>query len=180
MNEADAVLAYWFDELTPPQWFEKNAEMDAQISARFGAVHGSAVGGQLASWRETAQGRLGEVIVLDQFSRNMFRDTPGAFAADELALKRAREAIAVGADQELSEPRRMFLYMPFMHSESSEVHVEAVALFEVLGNPKALEFEHLHKVIIDRFGRYPHRNEILGRTSTPEELEFLTQPNSSF
>jgi uncharacterized protein (DUF924 family) len=180
MSDAQTVLTFWFDELTPPQWFEKNLEMDAETSRRFGAVHERAARGELASWRGTAQGRLAEVIVLDQFSRNMFRDTPGAFAADGLALQRSREAIDAGADQELSEERRMFLYMPFMHSESSEVHEEAVALFEALDNEEALHFEHLHKVIIDRFGRYPHRNEILGRTSTPEELEFLTQPNSSF
>lgn len=180
MSDAEAVLAYWFHELTPPQWFEKNPAMDASISARFGALHGRAVNGELASWRGSPEGRLAEVIVLDQFSRNMFRDTPGAFAADALALGRVREAIEAGADEALNPQERMFLYMPFMHSESPEVHVEAVALFEALGNPKALEFEHLHKVIIDRFGRYPHRNEILGRASTPEELEFLTQPNSSF
>lgn len=180
MSDPEAVLSFWFDELTPPQWFEKSLEMDAQISDRFADVHALAMSGALSSWRATPQGRLAEVIVLDQFSRNMFRDTPGSFASDALALQRSREAIDAGADQELSEQRRMFLYMPFMHSESSEVHEEAVRLFESLENSKALEFEHLHKVIIDRFGRYPHRNEILGRTSTPEELEFLTQPNSSF
>ena len=180
MIDSADVLAYWFEELTPPQWFEKNLEMDAQIIARFSAVHERARRGELVSWRETPQGRLAEVIVLDQFSRNMFRDTPDAFASDVLALERARAAIDQGADQELSPQHRMFLYMPFMHSESAEVHVEAVRLFESLGNSKALEFEHLHKVIIDRFGRYPHRNEVLGRTSTPQEREFLTQPNSSF
>ncbi len=180
MSDAEAVLSFWFEELTPPQWFEKNLEMDAQISDRFADVHALAITGALKPWRETAQGRLAEVIVLDQFSRNMFRDTPGSFASDALALQRSRDAIDAGADQELSEQRRMFLYMPFMHSESAEVHLEAVRLFESLGNSKALEFEHLHKVIIDRFGRYPHRNEILGRASTPEEREFLTQPNSSF
>mgnify|MGYP001995921615 FL=1 len=178
--EIEGVLGFWFKELEPPQWFEKDLEMDAQITERFGALHVRAVEGALASWRATAEGRLAEVIVLDQLSRNIFRGTPGAFAADALALERSREAIAVGADMELDPQRRMFLYMPFMHSESREVHEEAVALFEALGMTRTLEFEHLHKVIIDRFGRYPHRNEILGRVSTPEEIEFLKGPNSSF
>ena len=180
MSEVDTVLAFWFEELTPAQWFEKDPELDARMEERFGALHARAVQGELSSWRTTARGRLAEVLVLDKLSRNIHRGTPGAFAADSAALERAREAVAVGADQELDPQRRMFLYMPYMHSESGETHVEAVALFEALGNPKALEFEHLHKVIIDRFGRYPHRNEILGRASTPEELEFLKEPNSSF
>jgi len=179
-GEIEGVLGFWFEELEPPQWFEKDLEMDAQITERFGALHGRAVEGALASWRATAEGRLAEIIVLDQLSRNIFRGTPGAFAADAPALERSREAIAVGADMELDPQRRMFLYMPFMHSESREVHEEAVALFEALGMTRTLEFEHLHKVIIDRFGRYPHRNEILGRVSTPEEIEFLKGPNSSF
>ncbi len=180
MSDPQTVLTYWFEELTPPQWFEKNPEMDAEMTRRFGAVHERAARDGLESWRATPRGRLAEIIVLDQLSRNMFRDTPGAFANDAMALERSREAIAAGADLELPEQQRVFLYMPFMHSESSEVHVEAIGLFESLDNEQPLHFEHQHKAIIDRFGRYPHRNEVLGRTSTPEELEFLTQPNSSF
>ena len=121
-----------------------------------------------------------EIIVLDQFSRNLFRDSPQAFAQDSLALALAQEAISLNLDQQLSPEQRAFLYMPFMHSESKLIHEFALKLFQRLGNPTNLEFEKKHKVIIDRFGRYPHRNQILGRASTDEELTFLTQPDSSF
>ncbi|EAO7613966.1 DUF924 domain-containing protein, partial [Salmonella enterica] len=131
-------------------------------------------------WRKTAEGRLAEIIVLDQFSRNLFRDSPQAFAQDSLALALAQEAISLNLDQQLSPEQRAFLYMPFMHSESKLIHEFALKLFQRLGNPTNLEFEKKHKVIIDRFGRYPHRNQILGRESTDEELTFLTQPDSSF
>ena len=118
--------------------------------------------------------------MLDQFSRNMFRDSPLAFAQDPLALALAQEAVACGADQALSQIERNFLYMPYMHSESPAIHLQAVALFENNGIANSLDYEHRHKAIIDRFGRYPHRNAALGRASTPEELEFLKQPGSSF
>ena len=118
--------------------------------------------------------------MLDQFSRNVYRNTPKAFAQDPLALALAQEAIALGKDVELSPTQQSFLYMPFMHSESLLIHERAVELFKAPGMENNYEFEIKHKVIIDRFGRYPHRNEILGRESTAEEIEFLTQPGSSF
>jgi uncharacterized protein (DUF924 family) len=120
------------------------------------------------------------VIVLDQFSRNMFRNQPQAFAWDPLSLALAQEAVAVGADQELTPQERSFLYMPYMHSESLIIHQVAIKLFEANGIEGNLKFEIAHMKIIERFGRYPHRNQILGRTSTPKELEFLKQPGSSF
>ena len=120
------------------------------------------------------------MIILDQFSRNIYREKPEAFACDPMALALAQVAIAKGLDSELSETHRAFLYMPFMHSESPLIHIEAIKLFESLGDPNKLDFERKHKSIIDRFGRYPHRNEILGRESTPEEIEFLSKPGSSF
>ena len=123
---------------------------------------------------------MAEIIVLDQFSRNIYRDQAQAFAYDSLALALAQEAISLQLDAQLSPEQRSFLYMPFMHSESKLMHEYALKLFQRLGNEINLSFEKKHKIIIDRFGRYPHRNEILGRTSTAEELEFLTQPNSSF
>ncbi len=123
---------------------------------------------------------MAEIIVLDQFSRNLFRDHPASFAQDPLALSLAQEAVRLGLDQQLAPDQRCFMYMPFMHSESKIIHAQALQLFEALGNPINLGFELKHKTIIDRFGRYPHRNQILERESTPEEVEFLTQPNSSF
>ena len=144
------------------------------------STHQQAAQAELWGWRKTAEGRLAEIIVLDQFSRNLFRDSPQAFAQDSLALALAQEAISLNLDQQLSPEQRAFLYMPFMHSESKLIHEFALKLFQRLGNPTNLEFEKKHKVIIDRFGRYPHRNQILGRESTDEELTFLTQPDSSF
>ena len=130
--------------------------------------------------RASPEGQLAEILVLDQFSRNMFRDDSRAFAQDVLALVLAQEAVRSGADQSLSPTERAFLYMPYMHSESAAIHVEAVRLFDQPGLKGNLEFEHRHKAIIDRFGRYPHRNAVLGRDSTAEEREFLKQPGSGF
>jgi len=124
------------------------------------------------------EGRLAEILVLDQFSRHIHRDTPGAFAQDPMALALAQEAVALGIDQDLEKSRRHFLYMPYMHSESLVIHDRALELFEALG--VAVDFEIRHRDIIERFGRYPHRNETLGRKSTAEEIEFLKQPGSSF
>ena len=135
---------------------------------------------ELYEWRKSAKGRLAEIIVLDQFSRNMFRGTAQAFAYDSLALALSQEAVAIEADKLLNPTERSFLYMPFMHSESLAIHERAIELYRAEGLEFNLEFEIKHKVIIDRFGRYPHRNKILGRASTKEEIRFLQQPNSSF
>ncbi len=178
--DPQAVLAFWFDEATPAQHFRKDAAFDALIRERFAATHAAAARGELVSWRDAAGGRLAEIIVLDQFSRNVFRDTPRAFASDGMALVLAQEAVRAGADRDMPAARRAFLYMPFMHSESRAIHVEAERLFRQPGLEQQYEFERKHKVIIDRFGRYPHRNAILGRESTPEEREFLKQPDSAF
>jgi len=173
------VIDFWFKEIDSKKWWVKDDAFDQQLREKFGEVHSAAVKCELFHWRENAPGRLAEVIVLDQFSRNMFRGSPLSFTADPLALALAQEAIRIGADKELSEDQRSFLYMPFMHSESAAIHNVAVQLFsQPDGN--TMEYELKHKAIIDRFGRYPHRNEVLGRESTEEELEFLKQPNSSF
>ncbi|WP_180173041.1 DUF924 family protein [Acinetobacter sp. YH12029] len=179
MNYQD-ILEFWFNPENQPNWFAKSNNFDVLIEKKFKDIHQAASQAELWQWRTTAEGRLAEIIVLDQFSRNLFRDSDLAFAQDALALALAQEAIAQGLDLQLSPEQRSFLYMPFMHSESTKIHQSALKLFEQLGNPINLEFEKKHKVIIDRFGRYPHRNAVLGRTSTAEELEFLTQPNSSF
>lgn len=177
---AETVLDFWFQEATPRQWWAKSGEFDRLIESRFAALLASAARCELSAWRTTARGRLAEIIVLDQFSRNIHRDHPAAFACDALALALAQEAVAAGADKELPEAQRAFLYMPYMHSESPLIHLQAVALFSQPGMTDNLDFELRHKAIIDRFGRYPHRNALLGRVSTPEETAFLQMPGSSF
>lgn len=167
------IIHFWFVENGSEQWFQKNTEFDECIRTKFHTVYDDALHGKTAGWRTTPEGRLAEILILDQFARNMFRGTPQAFAGDQKALALAKDAVATGDDTRLDSTQRQFVYMPFMHSESREVHAEAVALFEKLGNPQALTYELMHKEIIDRFGRYPHRNSILGRASTSEEVEFL-------
>ncbi len=174
------VLEFWFDELTPKDWFTGGEEIDALIESRFAELHKAVIQGELFEWRQNAQGRLAEIIVLDQFSRNIGRNSPTAFSADPMALALAQEAVAGGFDHQLNEQQKSFLYMPYMHSESLLMHEQAVMLFSQTGLENNLDFEFKHKVIIERFGRYPHRNEVLGRASTPEEVEFLQQPGSSF
>ncbi len=174
------IINFWFNEIDSSKWWVKDPAFDQLIKNRFGDTHAKAVRCELYPWRDTAQGRLAEVIVLDQFSRNIFRDTPGAFASDPLALALAQEAVSTGADKELNQTERCFLYMPYMHSESPEIHEIAVKLFDTLEKKGNLEFELKHKKIIDRFGRYPHRNKILNRQSTNEEIEFLKEPGSGF
>ena len=174
------ILHFWFEELTDKQHFAKDAALDEAIRTRFGATLEAAARGELFAWRATPSGRLAEIIVLDQFSRNMYRDTARAFAQDALALVLAQELVTSTQDRSLPVAQRIFAYMPYMHSESALVHTQAVALFSPPGMEDNLRFELRHKEIIDRFGRYPHRNAILGRTSTAEELAFLSEPGSSF
>ncbi len=174
------VLAFWFEELAPARWWQKDQALDREIAGRFESLHARAAQCELYTWRETAAGRLAEIIVLDQFSRNIYRDTPAAFACDALALGLAQEAVAAGADDQLTAVQKAFVYMPCMHSESLVIHEQAVRLYSQPGLEFNLEFELRHQRIIERFGRYPHRNSILGRQSTPEEIEFLAQPGSSF
>lgn len=175
-----SVLDFWFEELAPMQWWQKNPELDQIIRDRFGKINQEAARGECASWRESSEGRLAEIIVLDQFSRNIFRESAQAFANDGMAVLLTQEAIRVGADKTLRPAQRSFLYMPLMHSESADIHEIAVKMFSQAGMEDNLEFEMKHKVIIDRFGRYPHRNAILNRASSPEEIAFLQEPNSSF
>ena len=152
------VLKFWFEEIEPSQWWVKDLAFDQEIEKRFSLVHKAANRGELFGWRESAKGRLAEILVLDQFSRNIFRDKPQSFASDSLALVLAQEAISSDADKELTPTERAFLYMPFLHSESLLIHEEAVKLYEANGIENNLTFEVKHKVIIERFGRYPHRN----------------------
>jgi uncharacterized protein (DUF924 family) len=175
-----SILHFWFEELSPKQHFIKDTALDETIRAQFGGALEAAARCELFTWRTTAEGRLAEIIVLDQFSRNVYRDTPRAFAQDTLALVLAQELVANGQDSKLPDAQRVFAYMPYMHSESALVHTQALTLFTQLGMEGNLDFERRHKTIIDRFGRYPHRNAILGRTSSTQELAFLSEPGSSF
>jgi uncharacterized protein (DUF924 family) len=174
------ILKFWFEEIDPSQWWKKDDAFDQLIRARFSEIHARATRCELYDWRADARGRLAEIIVLDQFSRNMFRGSPLSFASDPLALALAQEAVAVKADLALSPTERSFVYLPFMHSESLKIHALAMDLYQRNGIQSNLDFEIRHKQIIERFGRYPHRNGILGRSSTEEELEFLQQPCSGF
>ncbi len=174
------VLEFWFNNINRSRWFVKDAAFDQEIRVQFSDIHARATKSELWRWRSNPLGSLAEVIMLDQFSRNMYRGNAESFHHDSLALALAQNAIASGFDTELSPEQRSFLYMPFMHSESLLIHEEAVRLFTKLGRKSNLEFELKHKAIIERFGRYPHRNQILGRISTPEESQFLLQPGSGF
>lgn len=174
------VLTFWFEETDPAMWWTVDATFDEKIRARFSELLHQASRGELHAWRATSKGRLAEIIVLDQFSRNIYRNTPQAFAQDAMALVLAQEAVLRSAHQELSSDERVFLLLPYMHSESQKIHGEAEALFREFTSAYNYDFELRHKAIIDRFGRYPHRNETLSRTSTAEEIEFLKQPGSSF
>lgn len=176
----EQIIRFWFEETTPDKWWQKDDDFDAEIKRRFTNLHNQARVGELFTWRDSAEGSLAEIIILDQFSRNIYRDTPEAFECDSLALVLAQTAIAKRFDEKLPEVQKSFIYLPFMHSESQLIHEQAVKLYTALGNENNLDFELQHKRIIDRFGRYPHRNKILGRESTAEEVQFLTEPNSSF
>ncbi|QIZ77051.1 DUF924 family protein [Ferrimonas lipolytica] len=174
------IIDFWFSECSPKHWFQKDAAFDELIRSRFGQLHQQALQCELFLWRQTPLGRLAEIIVLDQFSRNIHRDTPLAFAADPLALALAQQAIAAKDEQSLTLIQRSFLYLPYMHSESQLIHQQAERFYRKNGLEDNLRFELHHKQIIDRFGRYPHRNVILGRQSTDDEILFLQQPGSSF
>jgi uncharacterized protein (DUF924 family) len=174
------ILRFWFEEIDPAKWWAKDDAFDHLIRARFAEVHARATRCELFEWREEDKGRLAEIIVLDQFSRNMFRGSPMAFASDALALALAQDAIAVRADASLSPTERSFLHLPFLHSESLKIHEVAMVLYQQNGIQGNLDSEIRHKQIIERFGRYPHRNGILGRHSSKEEIEFLQQTGSGF
>jgi uncharacterized protein (DUF924 family) len=174
------ILRFWFKELSSRDWWVKNPDLDRLILMRFKDVHHKVSHGEMHHWRETAQGALAEIIVLDQFSRNIYRGSPKAFAYDGMSLILAQSAIKQHLDLQLPMQERVFFYLPFMHSESTFIHQQAVMLFSQKGMEDNLDFEYKHKEIIDQFGRYPHRNDILGRQSTREESAFLKRPNSSF
>lgn len=174
------VLDFWFGQCTPAQWFAKDDGFDATLRDRFGALHGVAAADGLADWERSADGRMALILVLDQMSRNLYRGDPRAFAQDARARAVARRAVAAG-DHVFAPPERcLFLFLPFEHSEDVADQLWCAALFGVLGDANLDDYAAKHRVIVERFGRFPHRNAALGRTSTAEELSFLEQPNSSF
>jgi len=184
------VLEFWFGAPDSPEfgrnrkrWFEKSAEFDALVRERFQATHEAAAAGRLDGWTERPLAALALVVTLDQFPRNMFRGTPRAFATDPQALAAARGAVARGFDQTLLPVQRTFAYLPFEHAEDRDAQRESLRLFDRLARETAsvdVTYAMLHYAIVDRFGRFPHRNAILGRESSAAELAFLAQPGSSF
>ena len=173
------VIKFWFAELTEAHWFARSDDLDEQIRNRFLALHQQIV---LSDGIDAAAPRplLAAVIVVDQFSRNMFRGTPRAFAADPIARRLARQAVERGFDLSMTSEERLFLYLPFEHSEDREDQARSVHLIGQLGQEEWTSYAQAHRSIIDRFGRFPHRNAILGRTSTPDELALLNEPMGSF
>ena len=174
------VLGFWFEDLRPEDWTKSCEDLDRTIAVKFGELHKSCCNGELEEWRMTPRGRLAEILVLDQFSRNIYRNKPKAYYWDTTALVLAQEAIRNNIHQELSAPKRLFLYKPFSHSESPKIQQIAVNLYSEPGLEHNLEAVSERKNIIERFGRYPNRNLTLGRESTTEELEFLKQNSTNF
>ena len=180
MPEPKEVLAFWFEETPKELWFRKDEAFDTRIRARFGAACEAALAGGLEAWESTPDGLLALILLLDQFPRNLFRGQAKAFAGDARAVALTLAAIKQGWDAGLETPWRQFLYMPLMHSEDSAIQLLSIERFATLGDANTLDFAHRHKRIIDRFGRYPHRNAALGRPSSAEELAFLQEPGSAF
>ena len=175
MRSAADVIAFWFEQHGTEDWFGGKPEFDALLAQEFSETHAHVAMGEAYGWRGNVTGRLAEIIVLDQFSRQLYRGAPQAFAQDKMALVLAQEAIAQGLDQQLDPTRRAFFYLPYMHSESLPIHDEAMRLYTALGDPDQLDYETKHRAAIARFGRFPFRNKALGRTSTAEELAYMAE-----
>ena len=174
------VLRFWFEELAPQAWFAKSEDTDKRIRQRFSLLPPICVPSNPRHWLRQPKAALAAVIVLDQFPRNLHRGSAEAFACDFNALAVAQHAIALGYDRLLRKDERVFLYLPFEHSEDAGLQARSVELMARLGNTGWSQYAVAHKVIIDRFGRFPHRNAALGRLSSPEELAFLQTPGSGF
>ncbi len=175
-----AVLDFWLLQTGPDKWFSRDDALDAEIREKFSALHKRAAAGELAPWRGTPHGCLGEIIVLDQFSRNLYRDDPGAYANDDQARETMTLALARDFDAGMSKDERWFLYMPLQHSEDAADQARSVELFRSLEDGGTFKYTLRHQEIITRFGRFPHRNAALGRESTAEEIAFLQEVDSSF
>lgn len=174
------INAFWFEETDRENWFKKNEAFDQELRARFGETLEVACDGGLTGWEETLDGTVALILVLDQFSRNLFRGSPRAFEQDARALALARGLVASGRDRALDKDRRLFIYLPFEHSEHLADQERCVALMADLDDPELLGYAIAHRDVIARFGRFPHRNAALGRQSTAEEAEYLSQPGAGF
>lgn len=192
-TQVSSILEFWFGkpqlddsyEQRRNYWFSKQLEFDAAIRRQFLGLYEQAAAGELESWSQTPEGSLALILIFDQFPRNMFRDSPQAFATDSRALALARQAVSAGFDHQLTPLQRIFLYLPFEHSEQLADQTESLRLFKQLctAAPELSDiwdYALRHQAVIERFGRYPHRNAILGRDTTPEEAAFLQQPGSRF
>lgn len=184
---AHDVLEFWFGApgtlhhgKPRAEWFKKSADFDALIRTRFLPLYEQAADGKRVYWSDSPLTLLALIIVLDQFPRNLFRESPRAFATDAMALDAARGMTIKRWDRRLNAVERQFVYLPFEHAEDMATQHDSMRLFASLGNADLLEWARKHAVIIERFGRFPHRNAVMGRTSTPEEIEFLKQPGSGF
>jgi Uncharacterized protein conserved in bacteria len=175
MKTARDVIDFWFVEHGPEDWFSGRPAFDALLADRFGSTHAAVARGEAWAWRATPEGRLAEIIVLDQFSRQLHRGAPGAFAQDRMALVLAQEAVAGGHDRAVAPARAGFFYMPYMHAESLPVQEEGVRLFTAHGDANMLDYMVKHRDTIARFGRFPFRNRALGRPSTPEEIAYMEE-----
>ncbi|PXA99052.1 DUF924 domain-containing protein [Nostoc sp. 3335mG] len=175
MHSAEDVLHFWFVEHGPDDWFAGKPEFDALIAERFTQTHAHAARAEAWEWRASARGRLAEIIVLDQFSRQLVRRRPEAFAQDRMALVLAQEMVGQGLDMQFTQPQRGFIYLPFMHAESSAIQSASVRLYEALGDEDQLKFATEHKKVVDRFGRFPFRNAALGRASTEDERAYMAE-----
>ncbi len=187
MSDLNPLLEFWLGSAAPgdmmthrQEWWMKDAEFDRRINEEFAPLYEQAANGELDSWKETALGCLGLVILLDQFPRNMFRGDARSFATDPQALEVTRHALDNGFDQQLPMGGKLFLYLPLEHSEDLDHQNACVALMQAMGDDNYVDFALKHQVIIERFGRFPHRNDVLGRDSTAEEVEFLKEPGSGF
>ena len=180
MTSTDDVLKFWFEDHGQEDWFGAKPEFDAEIAAKFGETHAALARGEGWGWRTTPLGRLAEIIVLDQFSRQIYRGKAQAFAADALALGLAEETVDGGHHNFLPMPQRMFVLLPFMHSESPMIQKESVRLHMALGMPDAVKYAEAHADVIRRFGRFPRRNAALGRHSTPEEEDYMASGKGMF
>lgn len=181
MNKPNAedILSFWFEEISPKQQFIKDEKLDVEIKQRFGSLHAS-LKEDAPSFTDTPQGALAAILLFDQFSRNMFRGLGEAFETDPLALSIAKDLIASGADKGMPDNHRVFVYMPFMHAETLEDQVQSVALFTELGAASNIEYAIKHLEVVKKFGRFPHRNKALKRDSTKEEMIFINTPGTAF
>lgn len=176
----EEVLSFWFEECTSEDWFHSNVNLDEEIGRRFRDTHLVLAAGVTDLWRATSENRLASIIVLDQFARNIYRGTPLAFATDGLALQEAEAALEVGADQGMPVEWRMFFYLPFEHAENLAEQDRSVALFHALGLDEQIDYAIRHHALIATYGRFPHRNAMLGRVSTEAEKDYLAQPGAGF